>query len=137
MTSRLLFDPLFNALSECKFTVFISFFKQTNGNLSRPSHDSEGWNSDSESRGGSKPLGNKQLHSVAKQFGSLGRSVGRRLKRNLMENFTLKHASAAPIRLNNDVQWECPDFILCARLHTEKHHPSLEQVKPRYPSFFI
>ena len=62
--------------------------KQGNGTLARPAHDSEGWNSDSESRG-NKTLANKQLHSVAKQFGSLGRSVGRRLKRNLMENFTI------------------------------------------------
>ena len=99
-------------------------------------HDYEAWNSDSEYNGarcvpsGVKPPG-KQLHSVAKQFGSLGRSVGRKLRRNLIDNFTTKHPPPSPSRLNN-AQWECPDFILCARLHTEKHHPCLEQMISNY-----
>lgn len=110
---------------------------KANGTLSRPSHDTEGWSSDGEFNGarfgpsGPKAPG-KQLHySVAKQFGSLGRSVGRKIKKNLIDNFTLKHPLPSPARLNN-VQWECPDFILCARLHTEKHHPCLEQMISNY-----
>jgi OTU domain-containing protein 7 len=109
---------------------------KANGTLSRPSHDTEGWSSDGEFNGarglsGSKIPG-KQLHySVAKQFGSLGRSVGRKIKKNLIDNFTVKHPQPSPVRLNN-VQWECPDFILCARLHTEKHHPCLEQMINNY-----
>ena len=98
-------------------------------------HHEEGWSSDGEFGRSGLPAGNKapgkQLaQSVAKQFGSLGRSVGRKIKRNLMENFSTKHPprdlTGSPSRLNN--QWECPDFILCARLHTEKHHPCLEQM---------
>ena len=109
---------------------------KVNGTLNRPSHDTEGWCSDGEFNGarcvppGSKVSG-KQLHSVAKQFGSLGRSVGRKIRRNLIDNFTVKHPPPLPVRLNN-AQWECPDFILCSRLHTEKHHPALEQMISNY-----
>lgn len=108
---------------------------KTNGTLSRPAYDTEGWNSDGEFNGRLGPPGykapGKQLHSVAKQFGSLGRSVGRKIRRNLIDNFTVKHPQPSSARLNN-VQWECPDFILCARLHTEKHHPCLEQMIANY-----
>lgn len=106
-------------------------------NQLRSTHDSEGWNSDNEYGGarcistGSKTPG-KQLHSVAKQFGSLGRSVGRRIKKNLIENFTVRHQHSPTPSRTNDPQWECPDFILCARLHTEKHHPCLEQMITNY-----
>lgn len=109
---------------------------KANGFLNRPSHDTEGWSSDGEFNGsrlgppGYKAPG-KQLHSVAKQFGSLGRSVGRKLRKNLIDNFTVKQPQPSSARLNN-VQWECPDFILCARLHTEKHHPCLEQMIVNY-----
>lgn len=103
-------------------------------------HQEEGWSSDGEFGGcigrgnqpaASKASGKQLAHSMAKQFGSLGRSVGRKIKRNLIENFSTKHPQrdplgSSPSRLNN--QWECPDFILCARLHTEKHHPCLEQM---------
>lgn len=105
-------------------------------NGSRPSHDPEGWSSDGEFTGarchpsGPKAPG-KQLHSVAKQFGSLGRSVGRKIRRNIIDNFTVRHPPPSPARLNN-AQWECPDFVLCARLHTEKHHPCLEQMINNY-----
>lgn len=110
---------------------------KVNGGL-RVSHDSaEGWNSDSEFNGarcspsGVKAPG-KQLHSVAKQFGSLGRSVGRKIRRNLIDNFTTKHPSPSSAARLHGNQWECPDFILCARLHTEKHHPCLEQMITNY-----
>jgi len=116
---------------------------KVNGIGSRSSQDCEGWNSDNECngvRGGggggcspsSKPAG-KQLQHVARQFGSLGRSVGRRIKRNLLDNFVVKHASVGPMAARmSDCQWECPDFILCARLHTEKQHPCLEQMISNY-----
>lgn len=106
-------------------------------NQHRSNHDVEGWNSDSEYSAartvntGSKTAG-KQLHSVAKQFGSLGRSVGRKIRKNLMENFSARHQQAVNLSRTNDAQWECPDFILCARLHTEKHHPCLEQMINNY-----
>ena len=98
-----------------------------------------GWNSDNELNGArcapsSKPAG-KQLQHVARQFGSLGRSVGRRIKRNLLDNFVVKHATGSGgstvVRPSN-CHWECPDFILCARLHTERHHPCLEQMINNY-----
>ena len=110
-----------------------------NGSGYRPIQEFEGgWNSDNELNGArcgpsSKPAG-KQLQHVARQFGSLGRSVGRRIKRNLLDNFVVKHATVpgpVVVRTSN-CHWECPDFILCARLHTERHHPYIEQMITNY-----
>ena len=122
----------------CDIITFIIDL-QMNGTGSRSALEYEGgWNSDNELGGSrcgpsSKPAG-KQLQHVARQFGSLGRSVGRRIKRNLLDNFVAKHATGpgpAVVRTNS-CHWEFPDFILCARLHTERHHPCLEQMITNY-----
>ena len=82
--------------------------------------------------------GSKQFQSVAKQFGSLSRSMGRKIKKNLMDNFSSKQAAAAAAAAANDPaghnngHWECPEFVLCARLHTEKHQPCLDQMAANY-----
>jgi OTU domain-containing protein 7 len=75
----------------------------------------------------------KQLQSVAKQFGSIGKSMSKRIKKNF--------GSISKMTRNNSLKKkksECAsrkhshEHILCAVLHTEKRHEYQEQMVRNY-----
>lgn len=91
----------------------------------------------------------KQLQSVAKQFGSIGKSMSKKLKKNfgsiakMTRNNSQKKASGAEnyapsgtvrqtTKLNSNIVSRSQDYILCAELHTEKRHEYQEEMVRNY-----
>lgn len=90
----------------------------------------------------------KQLQSVAKQFGSIGKSMSKKLKKNLgsitkmTRNNSLKKKpqvnntglvrQAAKLPGSGTALHTMQDHILCAVLHTEKRHEYQEEMVHNY-----
>ncbi|GLG92289.1 Ubiquitin thioesterase trabid [Gryllus bimaculatus] len=92
---------------------------------------------------GNRSKAAKQLQSVAKQFGSIGKSMSKKLKKNLgsitkitRTNSQKKGVSTSPVRqttrLNSNLVSRSQDYILCARIHTEKRHEFQEEMVRNY-----
>ncbi|KAK2721050.1 hypothetical protein QYM36_003362, partial [Artemia franciscana] len=70
----------------------------------------------------------KQATTITKQFGSIGKSMGKRLKKNFMESFNTKKRkedSRSSTPQNND-------FIIAAVLHTEKRQEYQQEMINNY-----
>ncbi|PSN43794.1 hypothetical protein C0J52_15509 [Blattella germanica] len=91
----------------------------------------------------------KQLQSVAKQFGSIGKSMSKKLKKNLgsitkitrnnsekKDNGAGSYIPSSPIRqktkLDPNIISKTQDYILCGVLHTEKRHEYQEEMIRNY-----
>jgi OTU domain-containing protein 7 len=79
----------------------------------------------------------KQLQSVAKQFGSIGKSMSKRIKKNfgsitkMTRNNSLKKKNGGGKR-ESESRKQSQDHILCAVLHTEKRHEYQEEMVRNY-----
>lgn len=110
------------------------FYEATNCDLD----DASTTNSEAGLFGGNKSKAAKQFQSVAKQFGSIGKSMSKKLKKNLgtitkmtRNNSQKKDATLRP-RLTNDDPSKNQDYILSARLHTEARHEYQEEMIKNY-----
>nr|CAD7588578.1 unnamed protein product [Timema genevievae] len=80
----------------------------------------------------------KQLQSVAKQFGSIGKSVSKKLKKNLGSITKMTRSNSqkkSPVRQTTKTTSSLSrsqDYILCASLHTEKRHEYQEEMVRNY-----
>nr|CAD7407275.1 unnamed protein product [Timema poppensis] len=80
----------------------------------------------------------KQLQSVAKQFGSIGKSVSKKLKKNLgsitkmTRSNSQKKSSVRQTTKTTSSLSRSQDYILCASLHTEKRHEYQEEMVRNY-----
>lgn len=78
----------------------------------------------------------KQLQSVAKQFGSIGKSMSKRIKKNfgsitkMTRNNSLKKKNGG--KRESESRKQSQDHILCAVLHTEKRHEYQEEMVHNY-----
>ncbi|XP_069695244.1 OTU domain-containing protein 7B-like isoform X3 [Periplaneta americana] len=100
--------------------------------------------SDSNMFGTNRSKAAKQLQSVAKQFGSIGKSMSKKLKKNLgnitkiTRNNSQKknYMPSSPVRqttkLNSNLVSRTQDYILCAVLHTERRHEFQEEMVRNY-----
>ncbi|KAJ9577712.1 hypothetical protein L9F63_005705, partial [Diploptera punctata] len=91
----------------------------------------------------------KQLQSVAKQFGSIGKSMSKKLKKNFgsiakmtrnnsqkktnsSENYLPSGSVRQSTKLYSNLVSQSQDYILCAELHTEKRHEYQEEMIRNY-----
>ncbi|XP_059479805.1 OTU domain-containing protein 7B-like isoform X1 [Neocloeon triangulifer] len=80
----------------------------------------------------------KQLQSVAKQFGSIGKSMSKRIKKNfgsitkMTRNNSLKKKGNSGGKREAESRKQSQDHILCAVLHTEKRHEYQEEMVRNY-----
>ncbi|KAG8235343.1 hypothetical protein J437_LFUL015851 [Ladona fulva] len=88
----------------------------------------------------------KQLQSVAKQFGSIGKSMSKKIKKNfgsitkIARNNSLKKKystnQTSPIhqvpKVNGNIGSQSPEYIMGAVLHTEKRHEYQEEMIRNY-----
>ncbi|KAK6631493.1 hypothetical protein RUM44_006020 [Polyplax serrata] len=89
--------------------------------------------------GTNKSRAAKQLQSVAKQFGSIGKSMSKKLKKNLetigskmTRTNSQKKESSSRGRAQADDASKAQDFILSARLYTEERHEYQEEMIKNY-----
>ncbi|XP_066993922.2 OTU domain-containing protein 7B, partial [Anabrus simplex] len=113
--------------------------------LDTESNDENGHSLEAGLFGGNRSKAAKQLQSVAKQFGSIGKSMSKKLKKNLgsITKMTRSNSqkksngmTSSPVRqttrLNNHLVSRSQDFILCAVLHTEKRPEYQEEMVRNY-----
>ncbi|KAL0271634.1 UNVERIFIED_CONTAM: hypothetical protein PYX00_008665 [Menopon gallinae] len=88
--------------------------------------------------GSNKSRAAKQMKSVAKQFGSIGKTMSKKLKKNfgtitkITRNNSQKKDQSAPSRLTNDDFPKTQDYMLCARLYTDSRHDYQEEMIKNY-----
>ncbi|ETN63610.1 OTU domain-containing protein 7A [Anopheles darlingi] len=84
--------------------------------------------------GGGKSKAAKQLQSVAKQFGSIGKSMSRKLRKNIgsITRIGSKNSGSKKAHLNEKagLRGDYPRFrILCAQLKSRRHEYQEEMIK--------